>query len=203
MRNEKELTPSAEGRTKRPEQARDFLLEQMPKKSVCAEIGVYRGDFAARILTIVRPLKLHLVDPWKYEASATYQESLYGGERGASQANLDAIYDGLLRRFQAPIAAGTISVHRAASSDACLAFPDSYFDWIYIDGNHLYEFVKQDLELYCPKVKRGGYITGDDYGADEGHWWHGGVKKAVDEFVRNRLVELLETRNRQFCIRKM
>ena len=40
----------------------------------------------------------------------------------------------------------------------------TYFDWIYIDGNHTYEYVKQDLEGYRPKVKPGGYMAGDDYG---------------------------------------
>jgi hypothetical protein len=34
---------------RRAEGARDFLLKQMPKQSVCAEIGVYKGDFAASV----------------------------------------------------------------------------------------------------------------------------------------------------------
>jgi hypothetical protein len=180
--------------------ARDFLLKQMPKQSVCAEIGVYKGDFAARIMRIVQPKKLHLIDPWKFESSAAYRESLYGGEQGVSQTNMDSIYYGVLERFNMQISTGTINVHRAASVDASLAFPDTYFDWIYIDGNHQYEFVKKDLESYYRKVIKGGYMTGDDY--VEGGWWQGGVKRAVDECVANGLVELQQIKNNQFCLRK-
>ena len=79
-------------------------------------------------------------------------------------------------------------------------FPDEYFDWVYIDGNHLYEYVKEDLEVSLRKTKAGGLITGDDY--TEGGWWEGGVKKAVDEFSTNNAVHLLEIRNRQFVFRK-
>ena len=65
-----------------------------------------------------------------------------------------------------------------------IPFKDNYFDFVYIDGDHSYEFVKKDLEGFLPKIKKGGYLTVDDYA-----FWKivlgYGVKKAVDEFVRN------------------
>jgi predicted O-methyltransferase YrrM len=54
-------------------------------------------------------------------------------------------------------------IHRGYSTDILSRFADAYFDWIYIDGNHLFDFVKADLELGYRKVRRGGLITGDDY----------------------------------------
>ncbi len=69
-----------------------------------------------------------------------------------------------------------------------------------IDGNHFYEYVKQDMELYLKKVKVGGYLTGDDY-TEEG-WWKGGVKKAVDEMIETQNVKLVEIRNGQFILKK-
>ena len=69
---------------------------------------------------------------------------------------------------------------RRDSESALSEFEDGSLDFVYIDGNHLYEFVKKDLELSLRKMKPGGYITGDDY--SPGGWWKGGVKRAVDEF---------------------
>ena len=88
------------------------------------------------------------------------------------------------------------------NSEAALAdFEDGSLDYVYIDGNHLYEFVKKDLELSLRKVKSGGYITGDDYGP--GGWWNGGVKKAVDEIAwREKEVTLLWIRGGQFVLLK-
>lgn len=176
------------------------MLARMPRGSICAEIGVYKGSFSAKILEVVRPLRLHLIDPWKYERAPDYRESWYGGEKGGSQENMDAIYQSVLRRFGPWIQSGAVQVHRAASSDAATAMPDDYFDWIYVDGNHRYEFVKEDLEAYFPKVKAGGYLAGDDYG--EGGWWEGGVKRAVDEFASTSRAELLWVEQGQFCLKK-
>jgi hypothetical protein len=179
---------------------RRSLLERMPKNSVCAEIGVYKGDFSAQILEVARPAVLHLIDPWKFEEEETYSKSWYGGTTGGSQQKMDSIYESVWNRFRREAESGIISVHRAASADAVKGFADDYFDWIYIDGNHLYEFVKQDLELFYPKVKAGGYITGDDY--QRGGWWQGGVKKAVDEFTSNGLGEVVRIANGQFILKK-
>jgi len=43
------------------------------------------------------------------------------------------------------------------------SFRDSYFDFVYIDGDHSYKGAKSDLKNYYSKVKRGGVIAGHDY----------------------------------------
>ena len=103
----------------------------------------------------------------------------------------------LTKRF----AADVVAVHRAPSVEAAESFADGYFDWVYIDGNHLYEFVKADLETYHRKVRTGGYIAGDDYGAEG--WWEGGVTRAVDEFRRAGLCETVLIQDRQFLLQKV
>ncbi|MGH9641910.1 MAG: class I SAM-dependent methyltransferase [Terriglobales bacterium] len=173
----------------------------LPKHSVGAEIGVYEGDFSARILETVRPKALHLIDPWKHEESDAYKEAWYGGKAEGGQAGMDRRYEAVRLRFEPDILSGRVRIHRGYSCDVLDEFPDVYFDWIYIDGNHLYEFVKQDLEYSFRKTKPGGYITGDDY--EEGGWWQGGVKKAVDEFIRERPVEPLAIRHAQYVLRKL
>lgn len=63
-----------------------------------------------------------------------------------------------------------------SSSDANEKIIEDDFDFIYIDGDHTYDFVKNDIEIWYPKVKKEGILCGHDYVWD-------GVKKAVDEFV--------------------
>ena len=180
--------------------ARKFLLEMLPKNSVAAEIGVHKGAFSIQILRTANPSELHLIDPWKYQDSGTYSSALYGGKAKGRQAEMDERYQAVCGRFETETRSGRVRVHRGFSADILDKFPDSYFDWVYIDANHLYDFVKQDLELSLKKVKPGGYITGDDY--TEGGWWRGGVKKAVDEFLREQPVQLVSIRNGQFVLRK-
>jgi Methyltransferase domain len=179
---------------------RERLLAKMPRNSICAEIGVHEGDFAEEILRSQKPVMLHLIDPWRYEDRREYNEAWYGGKASGGQAVMDNRFRLVKRRFSKRIRRKQVAVHRGYSSDIVNEFSDDYFDWIYIDGNHLYEYVKQDLELYYPKVKPGGYITGDDYGVEG--WWSNGVQKAVDEFVGQLSSRLrLELIGTQFIIR--
>ena len=83
-------------------------------------------------------------------------------------------------------------------------FSDESLDFVYIDANHAYDFVKQDIELWWPKVKKGGWLCGHDFlkidwwndanfyanGIDKHIWsnefYHGlfGVNPAVEEFCK-------------------
>lgn len=175
------------------------LLKAVPEGSVCAEIGVHEGDYSALILKVARPRRLHLIDPWRYESDPVYKGAIYGGGAGSQEA-MDRRYRRVLERFRPEMARGQVVVHRLTSAEAAAELEDGYLDWIYIDGNHQYEFARQDLSLYHPKLKDGGYLAGDDYA--EGGWWKGGVKKAVDEHLGAGCCRLLLARHSQFVLQK-
>lgn len=163
----------------RRERAR--LLRRLPKHSVGVEIGVWAGDLSAAILRAVRPVQLHLLDPWAFAPDERYEQAWYGGARAGSQAEMDEVYKRVLQRFETEIADGAVVIHRSTSAEAAAGFEDASLDWVYVDGNHLYEYVRADLELFAPKVRPGGLLAGDDYGA--AGWWDDGVRRAVDRFL--------------------
>lgn len=61
-------------------------------------------------------------------------------------------------------------------------YTNEYFDIVYIDASHEYEYVKEDILAWLPKVKKGGIICGDDYiiGWD-------GVILAVNEIFKDKV----------------
>jgi len=145
------------------------------------EIGVWVGDLSASILRVVRPTRLHLLDPWAFASDEGYVRAWYGGARAGGQTEMDEVYERVLERFETEIADGVVVIHRSASADAAGQFEDASLDWVYVDGNHLYEYVWADLELFAPKVRPGGLLAGDDYGSPG--WWDDGVRRAVDRLL--------------------
>lgn len=176
------------------------LLARLPKGGVGAEIGSWKGNFAARILEVARPTRLFLIDPWEHRTEEEYQHAMYGGDRPGGQPGMEAIYQSVLERFQGQIEAEQVVVLRMASMRAASEFEDGSLDFVYIDGDHTYESVKQDLDLYERIVKPGGVLTGDDYG-DPG-WWDNGVTKAVDEFAASGPGRTPEIIGNQFLIKR-
>lgn len=177
---------------------RRWLLEQMPSGGVCAEIGVWRGDFSHWILEITQPRALHLIDPWAYSHAERDQDTWHGGGAVGGQAELDRIHDHVIERFAAEIARGVVTVHRLPSHQAAPEFPDGYFDWIYVDGDHFYDAVSLDLALWERTVRPGGTIAGDDY--RESPVYGTDVIRAVDEFGARRGLTV-ESWGRQFLVR--
>ena len=179
--------------------ARMRLLGSLPKQAVGAEIGVHLGEFSSEILRVAEPHQLLLIDPWKYERGEEYNEAWYGG-KPATEREMEKRYRSVQTRFAAEIESGRVVLIRKDSQTVLSQLDDGSLDFVYIDGNHLYEFAKKDLELSLRKVRSGGTISGDDYAPDG--WWNGGVKKAVDEFASNRDVSLAWINARQFVFRR-
>jgi predicted O-methyltransferase YrrM len=159
---------------------RKFLLEMMPKNSVCLEIGVSEGLFTEEILAEVKPKKLHLVDPWESKPHISY-------------------YEKVCTKLKVQVESGQVEIHRGKSQDVSEQFADKYFDWIYVDGNHSYKSVQRDLELYYPKVKRYGFIAGDDYTLFEKRK---GLRDAVAETSEKHNMRLILIKNNQYILWK-
>jgi predicted O-methyltransferase YrrM len=86
------------------------------------------------------------------------------------------------------------SILRLTSSEASVRFADGSLDFVYLDAQHHYEAIKDDINAWLPKVKRGGVLGGHDY--LEGQLPSGlyGVKRAVHEFVEHSRYDLVVTR---------
>lgn len=161
--------------------SREEILSQLPQQGTVLEIGTAEGDFAESILHLTSPGRLHLVDPWEFQAVPAYQNDPNNvpGERA------DSRYEGVRSRFQASIENDTVAIHRLKSQDAASLFGEGYFDWIYIDGMHTREAALNDLRVYAPKVKENGFIVGHDYANNpDARHMNFGVVEAVNQFVR-------------------
>jgi hypothetical protein len=156
---------------------RERLVEFLPKGAVAAEIGVAQGDFAAVMLQKCSPSKLHLIDPWRgYEVGgddAARGRFLAGAvtERGGgalapalhTSTEDDRKFQDVQDRFKGD---ARVQFHRTFSYRAAAALPDKHFDFVYLDGDHTYEYVLRDLLDYAAKIKDDGLILGHDYFED-------------------------------------
>jgi len=173
---------------------REQLIARLPKNGIGAEIGVWKGMFSRRLLQGTAPAELHLIDPWAF--SADFPRRRYGGAEASDQDGMDAICRDVAASFAKNL---RVRIHRLRSADAAPLFPDEHFDWIYIDGDHSYEAVIQDLRLWHPKIKKGGLLAGDDYTwRDEAGQLS--VARAVREFVATAGVAAQEVVSAQFMI---
>lgn len=152
----------------------------LPANPVCAEIGVYRGDFSKMILEELEPKGLLLVDVW------SESDDKYDCELKVRYSNNDD-YKFVLSRFRNTKAVYSIGIGRMSSEHAVNHFKEYLLDFIYIDADHRYESVKQDLEMWYKLLSENGCIGGHDYGNEV----FTGVKKAVDEFCEESNLKIM------------
>jgi hypothetical protein len=146
---------------------------------VGVEIGVSRGNSALAFLD--HGVKfLWLVDPW-----TNYSEY---PESNPSSGYYDGVYKEAMDRLS--VHAGKHGHLRMLSKDAVRYIPGPV-DFVFIDGNHTYDFVKDDCERYWPLIRSGGKMCGHDYCNAPPTCE---VKRAVDEFYSNHgIVAMFQT----------
>lgn len=158
------------------------LLSDMPKNGRCAEIGVWNGDFSTEILEYAKPKELTLIDPWGLLAEGPSTD--WNHKKHGNSDAMDTMFQHVSKKFGDE---ERVNICKGFSEDILNQYPDDYFDWVYIDGNHQYEFVKADVELCFRKVRHGGVIAGDDFLWERAGRKH--VREAVIDVLNDRGVE--------------
>lgn len=140
------------------------------KELTGVEIGTFRGISAHATLSFLNIKKLYLVDP--YLQYVDYVEDWIPNHTQSDFNDDYLIAKKRLKKFE-----GKTEFIKMRSDEAFLIIPDN-LDFVYIDGNHDYEYVKKDIELYYPKIRQRGVLGGDNFETE-----FQGVPRAVIEFV--------------------
>ena len=168
------------------------------------EVGTFKGSFSNQIMNNWSGT-LYMVDVWRPLESGYDDSSNHGRYDGGVYTDAMENIKGFEDR--------AIMV-RSTSEIASNMFNDNSLDFVYIDANHAYDYVVQDIELWYPKIKKGGFICGHDYlgldwyddpnysdnnkdkfiwGTDGTYMGVFGVNPAVDEFCEKNGYELRVT----------
>ena len=149
----------------------DFAVSQAHDGATFVEIGCFLGRSTAylgsRIALARKKITVYGVDPWL-------------GWNGNRPCSTFAVF------LENMVKAGLIDIVvplRMTSEQAGRLFDDRSVDFCFIDGDHEYEAVREDLRTWFPRIRDGGIIGGHDYINDA----HPGVKQAVDEFFKDQV----------------
>jgi len=113
-----------------------------------AEVGVRKGKFS-RVLCKANPdLHMFCVDPWMP----------YGGRKYTKEKQ-----DGLYEVAQKTLEPYNVTFIRKTSMEGVRDFEEGSLDFVYIDGNHLFDFVMEDIIHWSRRVRSGGIIAVHDF----------------------------------------
>lgn len=151
-------------------------LETAQVPGAFAELGVWRGNSAKVIHSLVPERELYLLDSFE---GLPAERSEFDPVSGSSQHFADVSVESV-RNF----VGGSERVHFVVGSfpDSARSIPgDERFAFVHIDCD-LYEPAKAALEFFYPRMSRKGLIVVHDFAS--GRW--PGVTQAVNEFLADK-----------------
>lgn len=158
-----------------PDCGRDDLPEFFKEMgfTVGVEVGVYKGDYSKVLCE--SGLKVYSVDPWMSMPRLVHP-------RG--QKRQDTIYQ-IAKKTLKPYKNNTII--RKTSMEAVEDFENESLDFVYIDGNHYFKYVAEDMIEWGYRLKKGGVLCGHDYAYFKHRDMNTGcqVREIVDAFAKS------------------
>ncbi|MBP9837641.1 MAG: class I SAM-dependent methyltransferase, partial [Proteobacteria bacterium] len=123
--------------------SRQRFLSILPRHAVCAEIGVFRGDFSEHILKITRPKEAHFIDSWWVEYGENFPDWGDYTNFGTLKTR-DAHYEAKTKidRYRT-----NSTIHVERDLDCISKFENQHFDWVYMDSNHTFEHTLELLAI--------------------------------------------------------
>ena len=170
----------------------DFLLGEVRKEKpkIFLEIGVFHGVTARNICELL--YRTHKND-FKYIGLDLFGENeenknevipnntfnnplkkiYFKYIKKQNPYSLEAVRD-LLKKFEK-----NVHLIQGNSNKVLNKMDMSKIDYVFLDGGHEYNTVKNDLDNCIEVIKKGGTVLCDDYNLGSAP----GVKEAIDEFV--------------------
>lgn len=122
-----------------------------------AEIGVWKGAFSALFCIANPDLHMLCVDPWlSYPAWRDTKNEM-------PPEDAERIMNESYTTAKSALARHNCTIVRNFSTEAAKSVPDASLDFVYIDSNHVYDAVIEDIKAWTPKVRPGGIVSGHDY----------------------------------------
>lgn len=163
----------------------DLALKHCPDNATFVEVGSWMGRstcyMGEQIKKSSKNIKFYAVDTWAGSEEPQHKETI----QKLQDENL-TLFDIFKFHLNGCGVEDCVIPLQATSLEAASQFEDNSLDFVHIDASHDYENVLADIRAWYPKVKPGGFITGDDYVIN----W-GGVIQAVKEYFTGKSVVLL------------
>jgi len=172
----------------------DLIKNNIKSNYRMAEIGCFDGITTKEYLPLLHEYNghVHIVD-WFYGNIGVEGVHKYDIENN--------VYNTFISNCKNFL--DNITIHRGISSEKIKEIPDNSLDLCFIDADHRYNYIYEDIKLCLPKVKNNGIICGHDHDLNTSfnismlpdtswlnldciHGVHWGVVKAVyDHFGTN------------------
>ena len=173
----------------------DFFLKEVEKKSpkTFLEVGVFHGVTARNICELLytihkddfKYIGLDLFEENEENRSEIIPSTLFSNPfkqiyfkyiKRQNPYSIEAVED-LLNKFK-----DNVHLIKGNSNNILKKIDMSKIDYVFLDGGHDYETVKNDLNHCSEVINNHGTVLCDDYNLS----YAPGVKKAIDEFVESQ-----------------
>ena len=186
----------------------DFFLEEIKNKKpkFFLEVGVFHGVTARNVCELL--YQIHK-DDFKYIGLDLFEQNEENRSEIIPNTNfsnplkqiffkyikrqnpysLKAVED-LLKKFK-----NNVHLIKGNSNKILKKIDMSKIDYVFLDGGHDYQTVRNDLNSCIEIINNNGTILCDDYNLS----YAPGVKKAIDEFVDDKKLNCKILRNSRFA----
>ena len=145
------------------------------------EIGSYFGRSSCYMMELIKErdpsIHLDIIDPWiwnefftdindRVQVERIYRSDEMNAEHRRVVEEVGKDPYKIFHHYLDPtelLCSDNIDIIQDTSEHSIVRYDDKSLDFVYIDGDHSFDVVRRDIELYMPKIKDGGIISGDDY----------------------------------------
>ena len=150
--------------------AQEEAVSRFPDGSQFVEVGTYLGRSVCSLCEVVqrsgKKIKIIGIDTCRGSGPEGSRGKDYHGD---AVADGRGTFAGSLHKNILDCGFGDlVTLIISDSVSASRLFGVASLEWVHLDARHDYASVKADIEAWRPKIKSGGWLSGDDY--DEAKW---------------------------------